>query len=87
MYRALFASLYYRLFRIGELIKGDHHVKACDVHVAKKKGKMVFFHRPSKTHSLESRPQKVKLEQTANGFVGHFCPFTLTADYIAICGD
>ena len=78
MYRALFASLYYRLFRI---------VKACDVNVTKKKGKMLFIHRTSKTHSLESRPQKVKIEQTVNGFVGHFCPLTLTADYIVICGD
>ena len=62
MYRALFALLYYGLFRIGELTKGDHPVKAADVHVAKNKQKMLFVLRSSKTHGKSARLQKVKVQ-------------------------
>ena len=50
LYWAFFALSYYGLFAVGELTKGDHLLKACDVHVADNKGKMLFILRTSKTH-------------------------------------
>ena len=60
-YRAIFALAYYGMFRIGELTVGNHPIKACDVHVAMNKFKILIYLRTSKTHGLESRPQKVKI--------------------------
>ena len=59
-HRTLFVLAYYGLFRIGELSKGDHPIKACDVHVAVNKLKILIYLRSSKTHGLESPPQKIK---------------------------
>ena len=87
LYRAIFVLLYYGLFRIGELVKGDHPVKACDVQVARNKAKMLFLLRSSKTHGKESRPQKIKIEKISTAKTGHFCPFELTSDYLAVRGD
>ena len=42
MYQALFSTAYFGLFRVGELTNGDHPVKACDVHLARNKKKILF---------------------------------------------
>ena len=42
MYRAFFLLSYYGLFRIGKLAKGDHVVKAKDVHIGKNKKQNVI---------------------------------------------
>ena len=61
LFQALFSIAYYGLFRIGELVQGDHTVKACDVHVAQNKDKVLFLLHSSKTHDESSRPQKIKI--------------------------
>ena len=81
---------FYGLFRVGELAKGDHPVKARDVFLATNKRKMLFILRTSKTHGKGSRPQKIKI--TAAGKIGKtinhcFCQFKLAADYLAVRGD
>ena len=86
-YRALFALAYYGLFRIGELAKGDHPIKACDVHIAQNKMKILIYLRTSKTHGLESRPQKVKICVETRSATLHFCPFQLLRHYIVMRGD
>ena len=88
MYWALFALLYYGLFRIGELTKGDHPVKAADVHISLKKNKMLFILWTSKMHGKSSRPQKIKIEgiSSPTGEQNHFCPFKLTQDYLTLRG-
>ena len=58
LYQALFALGYYGLFRIGELVSGDHTIKAKNVHIAKNKEKILIILYTSKTHGKESRPQK-----------------------------
>ena len=89
MYRALFALLYYGLFRIGELTLGNHLVHACNVHIAKEKGKMLFILFTSKTHDQASKPQKIKITRLSDrqDSQGHFCPFMLTEQYLQIRGD
>ena len=88
MLKAYFALSYYGLFRVGELALGEHQVKACDVHMALNKKKILVILHSSKTHNRGSLPQKVKI----TGRIGtkckrNFCPFELTHNYIAIRGD
>ena len=64
MYPAFFATAYYGLFKIGELAKGDHTVKACDIYTGENKDKMLFILRSSKTHGAESKPQTIKISTT-----------------------
>ena len=87
MYRTLFALAYYGLFRIGELAQGDHPVKACNIHIAQNKAKILIYLRTSKTHGLESRPQKIKISaENLVKKVTHFCPFMLMGQFINIRG-
>ena len=83
-YRTLFVLAYYGLFRIGELSKGDHPIKAYDVHVAVNKLKFLIYLRLSKTHGLESPPQKIKICAETKLNMLHFCPFDLTRQYIRV---
>ena len=50
MYKALFSTAYYGMFRVGELTKGSHPVLANDVKSGENKRKMLFILRTSKTH-------------------------------------
>ena len=61
MYQALFATLYYGLFHIGELTQGPHTIKVKDIQLAMNKDKILFILRTLKTHGLGSKPQKVKI--------------------------
>ena len=85
----MFALYHYRLFRIGELAKGDHPVKACNVHISHEKEKNLFILWTSKMHDKGSCPQKIKIESVGNNVLkqGHFCPFKLMKDYLLVCGD
>ena len=91
LYQAMFALMYYGLFRVGELAMGDHPVKACDVELATNKLKMHFILQTSKTHGKESRPQKVKITSTLQegeeDSTALFCPFKLANQYMAMHGD
>ena len=59
LYRCLFLTTYFGLFRVGEvmLAPGKHAVLARDVHIARHKNKISFILRTSKTHSCGSKPQ------------------------------
>ena len=64
MYKALFVTAYFGLFRVGELTKGDHPVCAKDVHIADNKRKLMFILHTSKTHSHNHNPQIIKINST-----------------------
>ena len=90
MYKALFSLGYYGLMCMGELTCSQHVVKACNVHIAKNKDKLLLVLYSSKTHDEGMRPQKIKI--TANKMVKdyrkrNFCPFRLLRNYIASRGD
>ena len=92
LYKALFALSYYRLFRVGELTFSQHVVKACDVHIAMNKQKMMLVLYTSKTHGHESRPQKIKITSKATESRGnyrsrYFCPFQLARNYMSLRGS
>ena len=69
LYRALFLTAYYGLFRIGELASSEHCVKVKDVHVGMNKQKMLFILHSSKTHGKHNKPQIIKI----NGSPGPYC--------------
>ena len=90
MYKTIFLLSYYGLFRIGELATGAHPVKACNVHIAGNKDKMLFILRTSKTHGEESEPQQIKITASENEeqkFKKNFCPFRISREYLAIRGN
>ena len=90
MYRAFFALMYHGLFRIGELALGDHIVKACNVHVARNKDKLLFRLITSKTHNKGTKPQEVKITSHRSGNVKnvhHFCLFKLTRAFLTLHRD
>ena len=62
LYKALFALGYYGLMRIGELTASDYTAKAKDIHIGTNKDKILIILHSSKTHSRESRPQKIKIQ-------------------------
>ena len=93
LYRALFSTAYFGLFRIGELMAtpGGHAVKACDIHLGYNKEKVLFILRTSKMHSKGNKPQKIKITSQEVGKVNshkqQFCPYHLLREYINIkCG-
>ena len=87
LYKAMIILGYYGLFRIGELAAGTHTVKACDVHIAQNKDKMLFILYSSKTHGQESRPQKVKIVATNPSSKTFFCPFRIAREYLGLRGN
>ena len=92
MYKALFALGYYGLMRVGELTESPYVVKAKDVHMATNKNKILIILHTSKTHGIESRPQKIKITSNAgtgdiNYVKRNFYPFQLLREYLAIRGD
>ena len=64
LYRALFCTAYFGLFRVGELTIGTHPVRAGDVHIGCNKNKFLFMLCTSKTHGKYARPQSIKISST-----------------------
>ena len=83
LYKALFSTAYFGLFRVGELTDSMHVVKAKDVHIGVNKNKMLFVLHTSKTHWLDAKPQTVKISSDGKGD-STYCPFQLLKNYIAV---
>lgn len=82
LYRAIFASAYYGLMRISELV-GKHAVKAGDVHLSTNptKLKAKFVLRSSKTHNVGKRPQMVDIYPDYQVIRTPLCPVSLISQY------
>ena len=61
LYAAMFTTVYYGLFRIGELTASEHSLKARDVHIAKNRLKLSFTLHSLKTHGYGDKPQVIKI--------------------------
>ena len=90
LFAAMYSSMYFGLLRIGEVTMGTHPIKACDVHTARNKKKLMFVLRTSKTHWTDSKPQIIKI---SSRFIGkkannsnvtdfEYCPYGLLTDYL-----
>ena len=89
LYRALFATAYFGLLGVGELTKGDHPVKAHDVHVGRNKKKLLIILRTSKTHWKNSKPQIIKInsQEINNQDISaklKFCPYQILKEFSAL---
>ena len=87
LYKALFSTAYYGLFRIGEITKSLHVIQARDVHIALNKKKVLFLLRSSKTHGKNAKPQTVKITASSNtdkksGHSATMCPFNILQDVL-----
>ena len=87
LYKAFFAISYYGLFRVGELAKGIHQIKAKDIHIADNKNKILMVLHSSKTHGKYSRPQKIEInEESTFEKCRFFCLFNLMRSHLKIRG-
>ena len=59
LFKTVFLTGYYGLFRIGELTESPNVVKAADVHEGNNKNKYLFILHTSKTHNIGNPPQKI----------------------------
>ena len=93
MYAVLFSPAYFGLFRVGELTKSPHVVKAIDVKIGINKKKNLFLLRSSKTHAKNVQPQKIKIcihdssRETLSQLtkdVDVYCPYTLLRNYLSL---
>ena len=62
LYRTLFSTAYYGLFRVSELTISEHQIKAVDIHIGMNKKKILFILRSSKTHYKNVPPQMIKIK-------------------------
>ena len=89
LYKTLFAFSYNGMFRACELTKTEsgHAAKACNVHIAGNKEKIMVALYTSKTHSTNKRLQKIKIESNSSRVKQrHFCPFVLAREYCKLRG-
>lgn len=90
LYRAMFASAYYGLLRVGEMT-GSHAVTAKNVHIAKNKRKAQFRLWTSKTLKWGNWPDDIKIDGLHDckrcypNFTGksshRYCPVHILYDY------
>ena len=84
-YCTLFSTAYFGLFRVGELTKSEHQIKARDVHIATNKNKILFVLHTSKTHHKNSPPQMIKIKSElkirSTGSNVLYCPYMLLRNY------
>ena len=81
----MFATVYYELFRVGELtIGGNYHVILTrNVHIGLNKMKLPFFLRSSKMHGKGNQPETVKISAVKNAVTKvMFCQFKLLWEYL-----
>ena len=91
LYKALFVTAYFGLFRICELtLTPSHHmVRAADVHIGKNKNKLMFVLHTPKMHNKGKKPQIIKI--AAESFTREssrleICPFQMVREYLNIRG-
>ena len=86
LYRAVLSTMYFGLFRIGEVTQSSHVIKARDVHIGLNKKKLMLVLHSSKTHGRGSKPQIIKISsiQKEGRKADKFCPFKLLQDYVHI---
>ena len=92
LYKALFMTAYYGLFRVGELTSSPHVLKAKDVHIGRNKKKLMFLLHSSKTHGNDKKTQVIKIhgseydvtgvKRLGNIKKGRHCPFHLLKNYV-----
>ena len=93
LYATIFSTVYYGLFRIGEIVAGTHPILATDVQIGINKKKIMIILRTSKTHWKNKKPQIIHITSATkakNKNHGRtslsmtYCPFELLQQFVAI---
>ena len=88
LYKAMFTTAYFGMFRVGEISHGSHVIKAKDMHIANNKPKILFVLHTLKTHGRGDKPQMVKIQALQQLHTVNrrpvCCPFKFLQDYIRI---
>ena len=94
LYKTLFTTAYFGLFRVGELTQSEHVMKASDVHIGINKNKLKFVLHSSKTHWWDDKLQVIKINASEYSATGNklevskekrtFCPFEIINDFMKI---
>ena len=100
LYRALFITAYFGLFRVGELMLGTHPVKAKDVYIGTNKKQLIFILWSSKTHTPGQKPQIIKIKSNEiqrnyksqdeqnpglnSDSLADYCPFEIIDQFLAV---
>ena len=84
MYRVLFITIYYGLFRVGEVTSGDHPILATNVHIGINKDKLLFILCSSKTHDPGDKVQQVKIKGLHKLSSKYACSFQTLHEYLQI---
>lgn len=87
LYRAMYASAYHGLLRIGEVTLSDHVIKARDVHIGDNKRKVQMVLWTSKTHTTSDPPQIVTFYCTCHITHPDYCPFEIVSIYSEMRGQ
>ena len=83
MYKCMTILGYYGLLHIGEMAEGVHSIKARNIHEEIKKKKILLILFTSKTHGLDSNPQKVRITGDSGGIrAARFSPFDVTCEFL-----
>ena len=84
LFRAMFATAYYGMFRVGEITRGNHPILAKNVHLGINKNKLLIYLESSKTHSKGSDPQIVKINELKknNHPQDSYCPFNILREFL-----
>lgn len=80
--KAMFATAYFGLLRVGEMVKSNHQIKMKNLHIGKNKRKLTLLLDSSKTHSQSDKPQKVTLPQVRQ--LPQYCPVILMNNFLKI---
>ena len=93
LYKAIIATSYFGMLRVGEVTQSQHVIKAKDVHIGENKYKMMLILYSSKTHWKDMSPQivkisvirKTRMKSSSSSSSTHMhCPFQLLRDYVHI---
>ena len=88
LYKSIFLISYYGLFRIGEVTKSNHVIKAADFYLGRNKNKILVMLYSSKTHTRASIPQKVKISEiNCSARKQFFCPFMVLRKFLELRGN
>ena len=90
LYKAMLATAYYGMLRVGEISEGPYTILVKNVHIGINKNKILFVLQSSKTHNKGNHPQMVKITCTPmNQKINKprmkkpdCCPFKIIKDYI-----
>ena len=61
MYISCYLVAYYGLMRVGELAESCHSLKAMNIHESRNRKRLLLILYTSKTHGLNTLPQKIKI--------------------------